>query len=77
MKTNAERAQERLTLTLKTEFTLEKDGFIGALYQPERDEYHLQIRQPYADPAEVPIHGHVPGRTEIPGAVLGKRHGRP
>ncbi len=39
MKTNAERAQERLTLTPKTEFTLKKDGFIGALYQPERDEY--------------------------------------
>ena len=39
MKTNAERAQERLTLTPKTEFTLKKDGFIGALYQPEQDEY--------------------------------------
>ena len=39
MKTNAERARERLTLTPKTEFTLKKDGFIGALYQPERDEY--------------------------------------
>ena len=39
MKTNAERAQERLTLTPKTEFTLKKDGFIGSLYQPERDEY--------------------------------------
>ncbi len=39
MKTNAERAQERLTLTPKTEFTLKKDGFIGALYRPERDEY--------------------------------------
>ena len=39
MKTNAERAQERLTLTPKTEFTLKKDGFIGSLYQPKRDEY--------------------------------------
>ena len=39
MKTNAERAKEQLTLTPETEFTLEKDGFIGALYQPERDEY--------------------------------------
>ena len=39
MKTNAERARERLTLTPAAEFTLEKDGFIGALYQPERDEY--------------------------------------
>ena len=39
MKTNAERAQERLTLTPKTEFTLKKDGFIGVLYRPERDEY--------------------------------------
>ena len=39
MKTNAERARERLTLMPKTEFTLKRDGFIGALYQPERDEY--------------------------------------
>ena len=39
MKTNAERARERLTLTPAAEFTLEKDGFIGALYRPERDEY--------------------------------------
>ena len=40
MKTNAERAREQLTLMPKTEFTLERDGFIGALYQPERNEYH-------------------------------------
>lgn len=39
MKTNAERARERLTLKSKTEFTLKKDSFIGALYQPEQDEY--------------------------------------
>ena len=39
MKTNAERAQERLTLTPKTEFTLERDGFIGALYRPEQEKY--------------------------------------
>ncbi len=39
MKSNAERARERLTLTPAVEFTLEKDGFIGALYRPERDEY--------------------------------------
>ncbi len=40
MKTNAERAREQLTLMPKTEFTLERDGFIGALYQLERNEYH-------------------------------------
>ncbi len=39
MKTNAERAREQLTLVPEIEFTLEKDGFIGALYRPERDEY--------------------------------------
>ena len=39
MKTNVERARERLTLTPAAEFTMEKDGFIGALYRPERDEY--------------------------------------
>ena len=37
MKTNAERARERLTLTPAAEFTLEKDGFIVALYRPERE----------------------------------------
>ncbi len=39
MKTNAERAWEWLTLTPAAEFTLERDGFIGAMYRPERDEY--------------------------------------
>ncbi len=39
MKTNTERAKEQLTLTPEIEFTLERDGFIGAMYQPERDEY--------------------------------------
>ena len=39
MKTNAERAKEQLTLSPRAEFTLERDGFIGALYRPERDEY--------------------------------------
>ena len=43
MKTNAERAQERLTLTAKTELTLKKDGFIGTLYQPERDGYSGKV----------------------------------
>ena len=39
MKTNAERAKEQLTLSPRAEFTLERDGFIGVLYRPERDEY--------------------------------------
>ena len=39
MMTNAERAKEQLTLTPEAEFTLENDGFIGALYRPEKDEY--------------------------------------
>ncbi len=39
MKTNERRAQAQLTLTPKKEFTLEKDDFIGTLYEPKRDEY--------------------------------------
>ena len=39
MKSNAERARARLTLTPEVDFTLEKDGFIGALYKPTRNEY--------------------------------------
>lgn len=39
MKTNAERARERLTLTPAAEFTFAQDGFVGALYTPARDEY--------------------------------------
>ncbi len=39
MKSSAERAREQLTLTPEVEFTLERDGFIGALYKPARDEY--------------------------------------
>ena len=37
--TSTERAKEQLTLTPEAEFTLEKNGFIGALYRPEKDEY--------------------------------------
>ena len=37
--TSAERAKEQLTLAPEAEFTLEKNGFIGALYRPEKDEY--------------------------------------
>ena len=39
MKSSEERAKEQLTLTPKTEFSLEKDGFIGALYYPVVDKY--------------------------------------
>ncbi len=39
MKSNAQRALERLTLAPETEFTLKKDGFVGCLYRPEKDEY--------------------------------------
>lgn len=39
MKTNTQRAMERLTLTPNEEFLLKKDGFIGALYKPDKDEY--------------------------------------
>lgn len=30
---------ERLTLTPEADFSLQKDGFVGALYRPERDKY--------------------------------------
>ncbi len=39
MKTNSERALERLKLPPNKEFDLKKDGFIAALYSPEQDEY--------------------------------------
>lgn len=39
MKSNAERAREQLTLTPDVAFSLQEDGFLGALYRPRQDEY--------------------------------------
>ncbi len=39
MKQKKDKAAARLTLTPNREFSPDADGFLGALYQPDRDEY--------------------------------------